>query len=912
MVPNSPPRFPLRVAAWRLWKFVFLLVGMALFAPPAQNAGGEPIATDSPVQLLPPDVRFSLPEGEEIPDFQRHVVPLLGRLGCNGRSCHGSLQGQGGLQLSLFGYDFAADFSSLHNSNRPRVIPDDPEVSLLLKKPSSEHDHEGGQRFSPTGWEYQLLSRWIEAGAEWRGGSPQTLVRLEVTPSEIVFPFGFHAERQSVPLQVVAVWEDGTREDVTPLCRFQSNDPHVAEVTEAGTVSSTGQGDTHVVVFYDRGVTPIPILRPVSEQAGEQYPKRVARTHIDRLLQIKQRKLGIVPSAPCSDEEFLRRVTLDLTGSLPTAGQVTQFLADPSPEKRSEWIEQLLNTPAYAAWWTTILCDFTGNNSQQLANASIVRGAASQQWYDWIHARVADNVPYDELVSGIVLATSREAGETYLEYCSAMSEISRPGSETTMGARQFLPHYWSRRDFRQPAERAIHFAYAFMGVRLECAQCHKHPFDQWSKEDFDQFTRFFNGVNFANNSAPANRRDFTHMLSELGLSATGINQVRGDLVRKLRDGYDVPFPEVFVAPRGGLPGNRNRRGGLGRGGARQAKLLGGEVVNLNRFSDPRQPLWEWLRNEGNPYFARSLVNRVWGVYFGQGIVDPPDDLNLANPPSNGPLLDYLTQGFVRHGYDLHWLHLEILKSDAYQVSWRPNDTNQHDRRNFSRFQLRRLPAEVAYDAIQLATSSDHLVDRLQSDMSQRAIGSLSLMGPPRGRDVQYALNLFGRSTRSSSCDCDRSDDPNLLQTVFLQNDRKTLELLDRPRDSWLAQIRRESTLAPRGLGPRGRNGSQPDGRLRPRFESREFRDEFTDRSGEGTNSLSPLEDRSVLDGNSSNVTDPVTDYVKQAYLRTLSRYPTESELSSSRRYIAESPDPISGLRDVMWALLNTKEFILNH
>ncbi|GIW99463.1 MAG: hypothetical protein KatS3mg111_2796 [Pirellulaceae bacterium] len=499
------------------------------------------------------------PATEEVPDFQKHVMPLLGRLGCNGRACHGSFQGQGGFRLSLFGYDFQADYEALLEEGAGRVDLDDKLESLILTKPVDADRHDGGQRFAEGQWEYWVLRRWIEADAPFDKGQLKQLQRLEVSPPEV----RFRAAGEQQQLQVIAHWDDGTAEDVTCLCRFHTNDSAIAEIDETGKITAGDVGDTHVVVAYDNGVVPIPVLRPVSDLVENRYPEVPYRTEVDRLVIEKLRKLGIVPAEICSDEEFLRRVSLDVTGTLPSADEVVAFLNDASPDKRAKKLEELLARPAYAARWTTFLCDITGNNDDQLRNFLPQSARPANQWYQWIYQRVADNVPYDEIVEGIITATSRLPGESYRDYCEAMTEICRDPEGTKFAERPGLVFYWARNNFRTPEERAIGVAYSFLGIRIQCAQCHKHPFDQWSKEDFDNFERLFGSVQANQNTvARESREEYEQMLEQLKLDKKlRGNQLRRELNELLDKGEVVPFPELVVTP----PRTRPQR----KGGERQ-------------------------------------------------------------------------------------------------------------------------------------------------------------------------------------------------------------------------------------------------------------------------------------------------------------------------------------------------------
>lgn len=790
-------------------------------------------------EILPAaNQRFANADPTAAPSFQRHVLPLLGRLGCNGRACHGSFQGQGGFRLSLFGYDFQSDLAALRGGEAPRVNVSDPAASLLLRKALQTERHKGGQRFKPDGWEHRLLLRWVQAGAPGvKTGDPE-FASLEIEPRELVFA----KIGQTAQLKVLARWADGSREDVTPLCRFRSNDEACTTVSEGGLVTATGPGDTDAVAFYDNGVATVAVLLPVSERTGPRYPNVPTPTRIDELVVAKLRKLGIVPADLCTDVEFLRRVSLDMTGTLPLPEEASVFLDDKAADKRARKIDELLERPAYAAWWTTRLCDWMGNSERTgpLGGEQGLNREKARQWYAWIHRRVKANAPYDELVEGVVLSVGRRPDQTFDDYCAEMSGYFRKEKAVDFSARPTMPYFWTRRSVGKPEDKALSFAHAFLGVSLQCAQCHKHPYDQWTKQDFDQFAAFFGGIRYGDNQ----RARIQEMKKAAGLTGDedsgAYKRAFVDLVGK---GTILPFKELTV------PNNAAAKGGSGpkrpAGRVLTPRLLGGEEVVAGRYADPRQPLMDWLRQEENPYFARAFVNRVWANYFHVGLIEPPDDHNLANPPSNPEVLDYLSNEFVRRGYDMKWLHRSIASSRTYQLSWRPNDTNKHDQRNFSRAALRRLPAEVTYDAIAQATASDTALKALQVDpVSTRAIGVAS--GFAAGSN--YAVTLFGKPARALNCDCERSNEPSLLQTVYLRNDPEVQALLER-KDGWLRQV--------------------AQGRQKPE------------------------------------------ELVRQAYLRLLSRLPDEREAAVALKHLQQAPDRVAGLRDLMWALLNTKEFLVN-
>ena len=923
-------------------------------APPIEQ---NPIE-QKPAELKPEqpraDVRFAQAT-DEVPDFERHVSPLLGRLGCNGRACHGSFQGQGGFRLSLFGYDFKADLAALtqekaSGADHPRANIKDPKQSHILRKPTLALEHEGGKRFEPDGWQHRLLLKWIESGGKGAAENPPTLSRLEVTPREIVF----QKAADKVSLKAVAHWSDGSREDVTPLCRYRTNDESVATIDEAGVVMAAGKGSTHVVAFYDNGVTPVQTMLPVSDLLAERYPQTPTPTRIDELIVAKLKQIGIVQSDICSDAEFLRRASLDITGSLPTPKEIEAFLADTSPGKRERKIDELLDSPAYAAWWTTRLCDWTGNNARNAGERQLGDQTA-RQWYEWIHRRVKENVPYDELVAGIVLAVSRKPGQSYDDYCKEMSSYYRDANPADYSERPSLAHFWTQgRGAMQAKDKALTFGYAFLGVRLQCAECHKHPFDQWTKDDFDHFTAFFAPLAYA--PAPDNRAQFQEMMQKVAGNQKG-GMAQRKIAQAVRGGDPVPWRELFVVRnRQGEPvargQNRPKRPNKNKnrvqpGRVVTPKLLGGDEVVWQKFDDPRGPLMEWLRDDQNPYFARAFVNRVWANHFGVGIVDPPDDLNLANPPSNEPLLDYLTKSFIEHKYDMKWLHREITRSRAYQLSWQVNDTNRLDNRHFSHAMPRRIPAEVLYDGIQQATMADAKAEAFRQDRAVRATGPMS--GYVRNPKAQFALTVFGKPTRETNCDCERSTEPSLLQTLFLRNDNDVLSAIDRS-DGWLAETAARLGEPLRGMPPNNPDRTKGKGkgaRAKARPPEPGDRDELELRIAQvqrrvamlkaaGNNEQAKKAQRRVqrlraelrdlpsagrpsvaaasekpAKGRAITGAE-LQDLIRQAYLRTLNRPPTADELQRVGKHMADAKTRTEGLRDLMWALLNSKEFVLNH
>jgi hypothetical protein len=933
------------VAVFGLAVAVGSLIGVAQEqAAPAVTA--EVLKASAEVTASVSQRYISAEAGGESPDFQKHVVPLLGKLGCNGRSCHGSFQGRGGFRMSLFGYDFVLDHDELYG----RLDPETPTESLILAKPLMQIQHEGGQRLKEGSWEHHVLLRWIQSGAPARVEEPPTLTKLEVTPAEILFS----ADGQQQQLKAVAIWTDGTREDVTALTRFQTNDDQIADITDDGLVMAGSSGDTHVVASYDSAVVPVPVIRPVSENFGDKYPQVAAPTKVDELVVEKLRKVGIVQSETCTDAEFLRRVSLDVTGTLPTPEEVKAFLADNRSDKRKLKIDELLERPGYVAWWTTKLCDFTGNSDDKLNNVTPVQTEASKHWYAWIEKRVRDNVPYDRIVEGIVMAVSREPGESYQQYCENISKLYHKGGPGADGyaERSGLAHFWARQNFQTSEDRVIGFAYTFLGTRIQCAQCHKHPFDQWTQDDFKQFEGFFKATTGRQNTRPDAKAEYDAMVAKFeetkGLKG---NDVRNILARKVQGGEIIPFAEVYsVKPKATPVKARDKKKNNGKPDRNvppvaSAKLLAGPVVDLTKYEDVRQPLMDWLRAPENPLFARAFVNRVWANYFNVGIVQPSDDMNLANPPVNKALLDYLAAGFIEHNFDMKWLHREILNSRTYQLSWVPNSTNRLDERNFSRAVPRRIPAEIAYDMMVQATRNDAKNLEFVTELEKRAVSIPGSGLRNRNRNpADYAMTVFGRSTRESNCDCDRTEEPSLLQTIFVRNDNQLLSMID-DGDGWLLDVATKNSLTFTRKSVADAADSKKDQRnqardkykgqikkLKDRLAEAEkngkagqvksFKEQIaklkaqaekvgvTDAEVEATPAATDAESAKPEASAASNVN--FTEIINEAYLRTLSRYPTEEEVRTSQAYISESKDAVDGVRGVLWALLNTREFMVNH
>ncbi|MFN0195613.1 MAG: DUF1549 domain-containing protein [Planctomycetaceae bacterium] len=844
------------------------------------------------------DRRFSV-DTDETPHFQRHVLPLFRKLGCSGRACHGAASGQGGFRLSLFGYDFQLDHQTLLEGEQPRVDVKQPEASLILQKPTMQVDHGGGEKFKKESWQYRLIESWVRGGAASVEPSDPQFDQLSVTPSEIAAT----SAKTSHAVKVVCLWSDETQEEVTPLCHFQVLDESVAAIDEQGLVTILGPGDTHLIVFYDNGVASIPIVVRRETQANVEIADDEQATPIDRLIGQKLTKMGIAPSDICSDTEFLRRAALDITGLAPHPDEIKSFIDDQRPDKRAVKIEELLASPGYGSYWSFKLGEIWGNYSRDFPDA-VARESQSYHWYRWLASQIATNVPYDKIVEGMVLSQSRLPGESYDQYVDRVRQIYQDNTAYAPAERETMPIFWYRSGLRQPQDAAMAFSHAFVGVRLECAQCHKHPFDTWTNADFRHFANYFTRI----------KHDYSaEVKGELEGRLAEFKPLRfEDQAKLVREGKPYPYRELIILPPIEPSANRDgapmrflqrdlvkvrkemveaRRAGdqkrfaqaetllqkLNRArlyqlesliektektvkadhpilmqyhknadamrreiqGLQTTKILNSIPADPQVVEDPRSILMEWLRSTDNPYFARIFVNRVWASYFGRGIIDPVDDLNLANPPVNKPLLDYLSQGFIEHKYDIKWLHREIANSRAYQRSWKPNETNGDDEKNFSRALPRRIPAEVFDLALKqslgVASSVPHFPFTL-SDFRKRI-------------EHNHLLEVFGRPNTSRLCDCNRSNEPTLMQAVLVQNDDYIQLLQNSP---WLKSI--------------------TDGKPQP----------------------------------------PIDEFIEAAYLRTLCRLPTEDELTTCRTHLGEIPNLMFGMQDIMWALLNSKEFWFIH
>jgi hypothetical protein len=710
-----------------------------------------------------------LPDGSVVKqvDFERHLMGVFGRMGCNSGSCHGSFQGKGGFRLSLFAYDPEKDFSAItREANGRRINREDPDNSLLLLKATGQVDHGGLARFGKDSWAYKLIREWIVQGANWNKGSGD-VKSIDMTPPE----YAFTKPGQTGQLTIKATFADGSVENITPLCDYRTNDDSVVTVSPLGQVKAVRAGDTAIVVLYRGQVLPVRVMVPTESAPGFTYPKVPEVNYIDREVFAKLKRLNIVPSELSSDEEFLRRVTIDTIGTLPTAKEVREFVADARPDKRERKIDELLNHPMHAALWATKLSDITGNNTDALENPQQFRPKLSQMWHDWLRKRVADNTPYDEIVRDILCATSRDGitPEEYIEQQKKFEEEAKTGFKTTYPDRKSLDLFWRRQQQVTVDQWGEKTAAAFLGVRVECAQCHKHPFDRWTQADYRAYANIFSAVSVGN--SPEAVKAFTAENNERRKDAKQANQVA--IIR-----------EVFIGPSAGkgaqapLPDPNDPRRVLA------PKALGGPEIVVKNGEDPRVQLFEWMRSPENPFFARSFANRVWGHYFGVGIVQPVDDFSLANPPSNPKLLDALAKDFIESKYDIRKLERTILLSRAYQLTSTANETNKFDRNNFSHCQVRPLMAEVVVDVLNTAIG---VTENFGNDAPQ-GVRAIEVGSSRVAAQVNQAFRTFGRPPRTTACDCERAMEPALAQKLFLMADSSLDQKINRTPNNRLKDL----------------------------------------------------------------------------------------------------------------------------
>lgn len=631
--------------------------------------------------------------------FNRHILPILTRQGCNMGACHGAVAGKGEFRLSLRGYDPPRDFYTMTRQAKGRRIEmGAPARSLLLTKPTMATPHKGGKRLDVKSREYRILSQWIAAGAEAPDAEAPAITHIEVSPELSVLKKG---DRQR--LLVTAFYEDGSRLDVTDWAKFASADETIALVDEDGGVEIIGNGEGAVSALYSSKVSLARFRSPFPNRISDDVFSKATRANfVDDLVLAQLKELQLMPSGRSSDEDFIRRAFLDTIGTMPSLAETTAFLADGDPGKRAKLIDLLLKRDEFVDYWAYRWSDVF------LVNGQLLRPDAVKSYYEWVRAGVAANLPWDEMARQVVTAKggSLENGETNF----------------------YAVH-------QDPETMAENVSQAFLSLSIGCAKCHDHPLEKWTNDQYYAFANIF---------------------SRVRAKGWGGDARNGDGVRTL-----------YVEPRGDLMQPRT-------GKPQKPAPLDGEVIDPSSTEDRREALADWLTDPKNPFFARSISNRVWAAYFGRGLVDPVDDLRASNPASNGPLLDALSSHLIESEFDLKTLMRTILMSETYQRSSEVLSENRDDTKYYSRYYPRRLMAEVLHDAITDVTVTPAVFDKValndgsfqDTKFYEEGTRALELYD---SAVKSYFLKTFGRNERQITCECERSNQPSMIQVLHLAN-----------------------------------------------------------------------------------------------------------------------------------------------
>ena len=623
----------------------------------------------------------------DVPRFLNDIAPILDKNGCSTALCHGKFGGQGGFDLSLMTLNPELDHQPIVYDNRSRRVNlIEPEQSLFLLKPTEQISHEGGMRFEVNSDEYLTILRWLEAGAPF-SPSDARLERLEVRPSEFVLP----KVGETWQLQVLAYFTDGTVEDVTHKTVYESKDEPIAEVTEDGLITSVRWGGTAIIARFLGVVSAAFVTIPRESQIDTDVEFPV-NNFIDEFVAAKIKKLNILPSNLSNDEEFLRRVYLDTIAKLPTPAEIQAFTTNDNPNKRSALIDELLERPEFVSLRTLRLGDMLRCHPRQLGNGAFGERGATLL-HEWIRDSVAENKPYDRFVQELITAR----GSTY----------------------QLGPANYYRIE-RNPDGRAETTAQVFLGIRLTCARCHKHPFDRWTTDDYWNFAAFTGKVATRN----------------------------GEL-------YDERV--IYYNPTGSVI-NQSVLGN--RGQVATPTFLGGDSVDSSYQGDYMELLANWMTSGTNPYFAKATVNRIWSHYFGRGIIDPVDDMRETTPATVEGLLEALTKEFMQSGFDTKQIIKLILNSRTYQLSSISNETNELDDRFFSRFYPRPMLAQILLDVLNDVTGT-------QEKFGRYPIGTRAVQLPLPVSST--FLSLFGRSNREFLAELEPKLESTLTQALHVIN-----------------------------------------------------------------------------------------------------------------------------------------------
>lgn len=612
--------------------------------------------------------------------FKLDVMPVFLKSGCNTGSCHGAARGKDGFRLSLFGFDPDGDhFRLTHEVPGRRINLAVPEASLMMEKTTGKVPHTGGRRFDSDSEYAQTLIRWLEAGAPKDAGEVSQILSVEIYPKGAVLD-GDGATQQ---INIRAKYSDGTDRDVTSLAYFSSNNDNSAPIDQNGVVTAAARGEAFIMARFGTHTvgTHFIVLPKGLDFTWKELPEN---NYIDELMHNKFRKLRIEPSQLCTDEQFLRRVSLDIAGVLPAPEDYARFLADPDPKKREKLIDELLNRKEFVEIWVMKWAELLQiRTTQQITYKPMLR------YFTWLQDRIANNMPMDQMVRELLGAS----GGTFENAATNYYQM-----ETN------------------PLKVSENVAQVFLGMRIQCTQCHNHPFDRWTMDDYYSFAAFFSQIGRKRGEDP-----------------------RETIVFNSRSGeVRHPIGNRVMAP----------------------KFLGGEVPDV-KGKDRRVIMAQWLASSENPYFATNLSNIVWNHFFGKGIINEVDDVRVSNPAVNPELLQAMAGAFTEYNYDFKKLVRDICSSRTYQLSTRTNESNATDGVNFSHAYIRRLRAEVLLDIISQVTDTKNKFSGLP--LGARAVQIAN------GNTSTYFLTTFGRASRESVCACEVKIEPNLSQALHLLN-----------------------------------------------------------------------------------------------------------------------------------------------
>ena len=618
--------------------------------------------------------------------FKLDVMPIFLRNGCNQGGCHGAARGKDGFRLSLFGFDPDGDHYRLTRElNGRRINLAIPEESLLVEKSTGKVPHTGGQKFAVGEQYYNDLVRWVDAGGPQDPAGVATPVSVDLFPKTALLD----GKGSTQQLIVRAKYSDGSERDVTSLALFLSSNDSSGKVSPSGLVTAGDRGEAFVMARFSTFTVGVPFI-VLPKDLKFSFPATPEKNYIDTLVNAKLKNLRIAPSATCSDEVFLRRIFIDLTGMLPSVEEYKTFIANKSADKREQLVKELMERKEFSELWVLKWAELL-----QIRSSNQVSYKATLLYYNWLQDRIARNVPLNQWVQELLGANGGTFNNPVTNY------------------------YQNETDILKVTENV---AQVFMGMRIQCAQCHNHPFDRWTMDDYYGFAAFFTQIGRKGTDDPR----------ELVVFNSGSGEINHPL-----------------------------------GGRRMApKYLGGEVPDVVG-KDRRGLMAEWLASPKNPYFATNLSNMVWTHFFGVGIINEVDDVRVSNPPSNSELLQELGKKFTEYNYDFKRLVKDIVLSNSYQLSTQANASNESDTKNFSHSSIRRIKAETFLDCISQVTETKNKFPGLP--LGARAVQIAD------GQVSNYFLTTFGRATRESVCSCEVKLDPTLSQSLHLLNGDATTQ-----------------------------------------------------------------------------------------------------------------------------------------